>query len=187
MKILMISGNPKKDGLCHAVIQSAMTGARDGGAKVEEIRLCDMGIERCRVCGDGWGPCRDRHICVFGDDGFNAVCEKIGKADAVMIFTPVYWWEVSEALKTFLDRFRRCNFGSEGMLSGKQVLLAASAGGTGNGILNCLKQLENFCQHIGAEVFDFIGVNRWNSDYKCKAAYEAAMALASGRKNGDTV
>jgi hypothetical protein len=31
-------------------------------------------------------------------------------------------------------------------------------------------------------IFDYIGVNRWNSDYKRVAAKAAAYAIASGRK-----
>lgn len=187
MKLLIISGNPKSDGLCRSIEQALMDGARDGGAEVEEVRLSGLKIKGCRVCGDGWGACRAKRSCSFGDDGFDGVCDKIGAADAIAIVTPVYWGEVTEDLKSFIDRFRRCNFGDSGKLSGKQVLLAASAGGTGNGILTCLEQLDRFCRHTGAVIYDYIGVNRWNSDYKREAAYRAAKALAEGRKNGDTV
>jgi multimeric flavodoxin WrbA len=187
MKLLILSGNPKKDGLCQSIAEAVKKGAADAQADVEEVRLADMKIARCYVCGNGWGPCRDKHICSFGSDGFDEVSEKISAADAVAIVTPVYWSEVSEALKSFLDRFRRCNFGTSGRLSGKQVLIVTSAGGTGNGILPCQEELDRFCRHTGAEIFDSIGVNRWNSDYKREAAYKAAQAMASGRKNGDTV
>jgi multimeric flavodoxin WrbA len=187
MKLLVISGNPKKDGLCHAIGEALKKGARDGGADVEEIRLCDMKIEACRVCGDGWGTCREQHYCSFGGDGFDDVSAKAGEADAVAFITPVYWNEVSEAMKSFMDRFRRCNFGQNGKLSGKQALIVVSAGGTGNGILPCLEQLDRFCRHTGAVIYDYIGINRWNSDYKREAVYASAKALAEGRKNGDTV
>jgi len=39
----------------------------------------------------------------------------------------------------------------------------------------------------GEVVFDYIGVNRWNSDYKRQAAYSAARAMTEGRKTGSTV
>ncbi len=187
MKLLILSGNPKTDGLCQSVIGTAAQGARDGGADVEEVRLCDMSIERCHVCDGGWGVCRNEDYCLFGDDGFDDVCAQVLAADAVVLATPVYWHETSEALKSFLDRFRRCCFGPGGPFAGKQVLLIASAGGTGNGILPCLSQLERFCQHTGAQVFDLIGINRWNNDYKREAVYAAGKALAEGRRNGDTM
>jgi multimeric flavodoxin WrbA len=187
MRLLILSGNPKTDGLCQSVIDAAAAGARDGGAVVEEVRLCDMEIERCHVCEDGWGVCRNENYCIFGSDGFDDVAAQVLAADAVVLATPVYWHESSEAIKSFLDRFRRCYFGTNGPFSGKQVLLIASAGGTGNGILPCLQQLERFCLHTGAQVFDMIGINRWNSDYKREAARAAGKAIAAGRKNDETV
>ncbi len=72
-------------------------------------------------------------------------------------------------------------------LYGKPALLAASAGGSGRGTLTCLEQMERFCTHTGANVFDLLSVNRWNSDYKKEAAYSAAKALAGGRKIGETI
>ena len=187
MKILVLSGNPKTQGLCQSVVEEVKSGAVEGGAEIEELRLSDCHIERCHVCGDGWGTCRSTRACAFGYDGFDEVSAVVEAADALILVTPVYWGEVSESLKAFVDRFRRCQFGSEGALSGKQVLLIASAGGTGNGILTCMEQLDRFCRHTGAVIFDYVGVNRWNADYKRMTARAAAKALAGGRKNGDNL
>jgi multimeric flavodoxin WrbA len=190
MRIVLISGNPKSTGLCRALTDSLLGGARDGGAEVTEIDV--NGLARCRVCGDGWGTCLKDNKCAFGEDGFNDAQAVVRAADAVILVTPVYWAEESEALKAFLDKLRRCEkaFGPEPekkALFGKPVLLAASAGGSGRGTLTCLEQMERFCTHTGANVFDQISVNRWNGDYKLQAAYAAAKAMAGGRKVGDTV
>lgn len=187
MKICIISGNPKKDGLCQSIIDAARLGAAEGGAEVTELRLCDLELKRCQVCGNGWGPCRAENYCTFGSDGFDDAMALVASSDALILATPVYWGETSEALKSFMDRLRRCQFGQNGILSGKQVLLIATPGGSGNGLLTCLEQMDRFCRHTGAAIFDYIGVNRWNSDYKRPAARAAACAIASGRKNGDTV
>lgn len=187
MKICIISGTPKKDGLCRSVIEAVRLGASEGGAEVSELKLCDLELKRCQVCGDGWGPCRTEHYCTYGSDGFDDAMTLVRSSDALILVTPVYWGETSEALKSFMDRLRRCQFGQNGILSGKQVLLIASPGGSGNGLLTCLEQMDRFCRHTGAVIFDYIGVNRWNSDYKRPAAQAAARAVASGRRNGDTV
>jgi|CZCB01.1.fsa_nt_gi multimeric flavodoxin WrbA len=187
MRICVLSGNPKKDGLCQSVIEAAKEGAEAGGAAVAEIRLKDFNLQRCWVCGSGWGACRDENYCTYGSDGFDEIREQIQNADALVIATPVYWGETTEILKSFLDRLRRCDFNGDKVLRNKQVLLIASAGGSGNGLLTCLEQLERFCRHTGAVIFDYFAVNRWNSDYKKTAVKSAAAALASGRKNGDTL
>ena len=175
MKYLIISGNPKDDGLCRSVQLEVERGAIDGGAQVETIEPHEF--NRCRMCGDGWGPCRKENRCAFGTDGFDDVQNTVKQADAFCIITPVYWGECTESLKAFLDRLRRCEFGSEGALSGKPILLVASPGGSGNGMVSCFEQLDRFCRHVGAEIFDYIGVNRRNAEYKRTAAYCAAKAM----------
>lgn len=187
MKICILSGNPKEEGLCQSVIDEARRGAEEAGAEVEEIRLCELKLGACKVCGEGWGTCRNENYCTYGFDGFDDVKAIVKDSDAVILATPVYWGETSEALKNFIDRLRRCEFGQSGILSGKQVLIIASPGGSGNGLLSCFEQMDRFCRHTGAIIFDYIGINRWNNDYKKAAVKAAANAIASGRKNGDTV
>ncbi len=187
MKIGIVSGNPKKDGLCQSVICAAREGAAQSNAEVDEIRLADYKLLRCQVCGNGWGPCRDQNICTYGNDGFDGVIARIKTCDALVFATPVYWGEASELLKCFLDRLRRCEFSGEDLLRNKQVLLIASAGGSGNGILTCLEQMDRFCRHTGMVIFDYFGINRWNSDYKKQAVWAAAKGMAGGRVNGETV
>lgn len=187
MKISILSGNPKDDGLCQSIIDAARQGAAEGGAEVDEIRLCDYELVRCQVCGTGWGPCRSGSDCAYGSDGFDEIKARVEASDAIILATPVYWEETSEALKSFMDRLRRCEFNQDGVLRNKQVLIIASPGGSGNGLLNCLAQMDRFCRHTGAVIFDYIGANRWNNDYKREAAKAAARAMAMGRKNGDTV
>jgi multimeric flavodoxin WrbA len=185
MNYLIISGNPKADGLCASVTEEAIQGAKDGGAAVETLFV--EKLTRCQACGEGWGTCREQHFCAFGKDGFSAAQDRVRKADQFCFITPVYWGEMAESLKSFFDRLRRCEFGQSGALSGKQVLLVASPGGTGNGMLSCLEQMDRFCRHTGAVIFDYIGINRWNQDYKKKAVYAAAKAMAGNRKAGETL
>lgn len=190
MRFAIFSGNPKETGLCRAMIDAAAEGARDGGAETATARLA--GVARCRVCGNGWGSCGEDHTCAYGGDGFAEAQSLARSADAVALITPVYWHECEESLKAFMDRLRRCESflrgdAGAGALNGKPALLVASPGGSGNGAVSCLAQMERFCQHTGVKVFDMIVVNRWNSDYKRTAVYQAARMIAGGRKHGETV
>ena len=187
MKYLIITGSPKNDGLCHSITGEILRGAADGGADAQILGTA--GMESCRCCGDGWGTCREQHECAFGENGFGAAQKAVKDADMICIITSVYWGEVAEGLKSFMDRLRRCEsvIKKDGALSGKQTLLVAVPGGSGGGALSCLGQMERFCHHTGAVIFDYISVNRWNSDYKKAAAYCAAKAMAEGRKAGVTL
>lgn len=191
MKFVIVSGNPKKDGLTRRMTDEIIRGAKDGGADVEEINVCNQ--ERCRMCNGGAGKClSDEHACVFGKDGFNEAQGKIKEADAVAFISPVYWEEVSEGLKSFMDRFRRCESSGifnqrQAALTGKPVLLVASAGGSGMDMIEPLKEMERFVHHTSGRVFDAIGINRWNQSYKGRAIYEAAKAMAEGHTVGETI
>ena len=84
MKICILSGNPKQEGLCQNMILAVKRGALEGGAVVDEIRVSDANLQRCQVCGDGWGTCRDEDACVFGDqDDFNDIRARMEAADEI--------------------------------------------------------------------------------------------------------
>ena len=179
MKVVVLSGTPKSEGLSASCVAAAAVGAEKAGASVVVIDLCKTSIERCKVCGDGWGVCRNEYVCAYGEDGFNGVSREIAESDALIIQSPVYWGETSEVLKSFFDRFRRCEALKEHTaLTGKEVLLIAAAGGSGNGLLTCLGQMERAVQHLRGHVFDYIGANRWNQEYKLRTIEAAAEALA---------
>jgi multimeric flavodoxin WrbA len=181
MKLLIVSGNPKKeDGLCHDLEEAVKAGAQEAGAAAEFLYADN--IPKCHVCGGGWGICREKHACAFADDGFGEAQATVREADMYCLSTPVYWQESSEHLKALIDRLRRCEFG-QGALFKKPSLLLASAGGSGNGILQALEQLQRFVVHTGGSVYDMIGQNRWNAAYKQKAASEAAKAMVLSLKN----
>jgi multimeric flavodoxin WrbA len=179
MKVIILSGTPKNEGLCHSCVSAAASAVKNAGADCEVIKLNDYKLVRCAMCGEGWGICREEHNCAFGNDGFTQIQKKIMEADAVILDTPVYWGEMTEVMKTFFDRFRRCEAmkGENGAMAGKSVLLVASPGGSGNGMISCLEQMERLCRHLQANIFDFIGVNRWNKDYKLTAISEAVEAM----------
>ena len=195
MKLLIISGTPKNDGLSHSLAEAASEAAKGQGADAEIIQL--KGLSGCRMCGTGWGTCNSKHRCEFGEaDGFNAFQDKVNWADAFVLLTPVYWGEVSEGMKVFLDRLRRCeatkqwgrnDTAGDSFFAAKSSILVASAGGGGGGITSCFAQMERAVTHMGGTsypydvfgFFDYIAVNRWNQDYKREALMKAVAALVS--------
>lgn len=189
MKVIIVSGTPKTEGLCCSCIDAAKEGVMQAGAECEVVSLADFELDRCRLCGDGWGTCRSEHYCEFGSDGFDEIQKKLAEADAIILDTPVYWGEMTELMKAFFDRFRRCEAfkGDAGAIAGKSVLLIASAGGSGNGIVSCLDQMDRLSKHLHAKIYDYIGVNRWNKVYKMAAIKEAALAMTKSVQAAKTI
>ncbi len=182
MKVLVIQSSPNRDGLTAACAAAAVEGARAAGAEVEDVRLNDLDIRRCRACGNGWGTCADEHRCQQEDD-FPALHERVKAADAYVIVTPVYWGEPSESAKAFLDRLRRseANRGAKSALAGKWAVAVAAAGGGGGGTVTCLSILEHFFQHVRARPFDLIGITRRSRAYTVEAIRRAAGAMVAAQ------
>jgi multimeric flavodoxin WrbA len=179
MKVLIFSSSPNTDGLTAACAKAAFEGVQLADGDVDEIRINDLSIASCEACDDGWGTCRDEHFCNVLDD-FQALHERTLKADAYVFVTPVYWGDLSESMKAFSDRLRRCEAlrGEESGFHQKPIIMVAAAGGSGNGMITCLASLERWIQHVHARKWDFIPVNRWNRAYKLEAIRAAAQAMA---------
>jgi len=148
------------------------------------------------MCHDGWGICFKEHRCLFGGkDGFDTVQQKIANAHAFIYITPVYWGEISEELKIFWDKLRRCETtkqwnGKDDVSSfhkNKPTILVASAGGGGGGIISTFTAMERAVdqlnEHSGGGgtggIFDYIAVNRWNQTYKREALKAAITEMAA--------
>jgi len=179
MKIIVLSSSPNTDGLTAACARAAIEGAQREGAHASEIRVNDAGIGMCKACGNGWGTCREEHRCKV-EDGFQKTHQDIVDADALVLLTPVYWGEMSESAKALTDRLRRCEAtaGEKSRLYGKPVIAIAAAGGSGNGLVSCLGSMERLIQHLGAQRFDMISVNRWNRTYKLRTIVESVAGMA---------
>jgi len=183
MKILIFSASPNTDGLTAACAAAALKGIQEAGGEGEEIRINDLSVGACSACNDGWGTCLEDHICEVLDD-FQALHGRTIKADGYVFVTPVYWGDLSESMKAFTDRLRRCEAtrGEESGLANKPTIMVAAAGGSGNGMITTLASQERWIQHVRARKWDFIPVNRWNREYKLKTIHNAAAAMVRDLK-----
>jgi len=178
MPVIILSSSPNTDGLTAACASAVASGLGESGVSSREIRLTDSHIGLCRQCDNGWGPCRSEHSCQVAD-GFQTVHKAVLEADALAIVTPVYFGEMSESMKAFTDRLRRCEATKQPKepLGGKRILCVAAAGGSGGGLLSCLEQIERVATHIGMKRHDLIGVTRWTQKHQLDAIRKSARAL----------
>ena len=105
MKILALNGSARKSGNTAALLEAACEGARAAGAETELIDLYDVDFHGCRGCeackrlgSPGFGSCAVR-------DGLSDILEKAKAADAVFLGSPMYFGDVSGAMRMFVERF----------------------------------------------------------------------------------
>ncbi len=129
---MIITGSPNKDGLTAACAEQARLGVAAASAETVMVRLNDLAVGMCRACSSGWGTCRDQHFCQVEDD-FQALHAALEDTAGFILITPVYWSDMSESVKAFIDRLRRCEAMKQEnqYLSGKPLICVAAAGGSG--------------------------------------------------------
>jgi multimeric flavodoxin WrbA len=182
VKTLIVNGARNPEGQTSRAAHALAQGATSAGAAVEHVLLPPMDLQRCRQCNnDGWGLCRAEGRCVIEDD-FAALVERIAAADAVAFATPVYFSDLSESLRAFLDRLRRTCMHEAGKakVAGKPAVGICVAGGGGGGAPHCTTSLTKVLATCGFDCVDMIPVRRQNLEAKIAALAATGRWLAGG-------
>ena len=128
MKVLAFCASPRKGGNTDVLIDEALRGAEDAGAKIEKIMLQKMNIGYCIGCR----KCKDEGFdrwCAQKDDMVE-IYPKIADADAIIIGFPNYTGRECAQLATFFDRWDcMVRFGHENWLKpGKRGMVIGTWG-----------------------------------------------------------
>ncbi len=112
MKVLALSGSPRKGGNSETLLASVINGVEEAGAEVVNIRLCDLDFNPCIGCGG----CDKTGLCVVDDD-MQGLYGQVLESDRIIISSPIYFYSVSAQTKSFIDR-------CQALWSRKQLLVA---------------------------------------------------------------
>ncbi len=126
--IVILNGGPRAKGNTAQLVKAFTEGAEDAGCTVREFALTKMDVHECRGCfgGDSARECP----CVQHDD-MDEIYPAVRTADVVVFASPLYYWTLSGALRTAVDRLFALEEGGENQLRGNGrggVLLMAAEG-----------------------------------------------------------
>jgi len=97
--IMAIYGSPRRKGNTTLLLKSAVEGAREAGAGVEEIVLRDLKMSPClEIYG-----CKETGRCAIKDD-FQGVYDQLLACDGLMLASPIFFYTVSAHTKILMDR-----------------------------------------------------------------------------------
>lgn len=178
--IAVVWSSPNTDGLTATAKNQIVQGLTSTGKMVEDIHLNKLSLEHCRSCGRSYGACQTKGRCVIGDD-FSSVYSKLVNAEGIVWISAVYWHDITECMKAFIDRLRRCETAHNSFLIGKQNLIIACAGGTGLGAISCLDHLETALSHMKMITVDRLPIIQFNKEYMLPALVEAGKAFARSK------
>jgi multimeric flavodoxin WrbA len=131
MKILGISGSPRKNGVTVAMLETTLGAAMGEGAETELFSVAGKNIQGC----DGCWACTTTGKCHIQDD-MQELYEKMLAADGIIFGTPVYFYGMTAQAKAVMDR--SILFGhAEKTLTNKPAGVVVCAGSLG--IVDALK------------------------------------------------
>lgn len=104
MKILVLTGSPRKNGNSNTLADNFIKGAQEQGHEIVRFDAAEKNVHPCIACNS----CGMDGPCVFKDD-FEFVREHIIKADLVVFATLMYYFGFSSQLKAVIDRFYAIN------------------------------------------------------------------------------
>jgi len=99
VRVLGIFGSPRKGGNTERLLEEALKGAEQAGARVDRLRLADLNISPCRECHG----CDLTGQCIIQDDMLN-VFPKLLEADILILASPIFFYGITAWAKALVDR-----------------------------------------------------------------------------------
>lgn len=153
MRVVGISGSPRRGGNTDILLDKVLEGARSKGAITEKIFLNRLDYRPCQECGG----CDRTGACILPDD-MRSVYKKIEKADSVVVASPIFFTSLTAQLKMMIDRFQ-CRWIAKYVLGNepqfkknkKGIFLSAAASGKKEFFSRARKIVRAFFVTIDAE------------------------------------
>ncbi|WP_232668050.1 flavodoxin family protein [Pseudonocardia sp. TRM90224] len=188
MNVLVLSSSPRRNGNSALMAQAAADGAREAGHRVEFAYLSDhvQGLLRdCRTCRAVDGA------CTIGDGYERLLLDQVVPADGLIIATPLYWYGMSGALKTFFDRMFCYTSGSatdgDGVaagLMGKRVAVTIACEESYRGAtLGVIAQFQELTRYLHQELVGVaVGIGNSRGEVAADPARPLEHAADLGRR-----
>lgn len=144
MKILVLTGSPRKNGNSNTLADNFIKGATEKGHEVVRFDAAEREVHPCIACNS----CGMDGPCVFDDD-FEFVRKHIIDAKLVVFATPMYYFGISSQLKAVIDRFYAIN--GQIHVHKKAVLLMCYANNSRQNELPIVTHYEELLSYLGWE------------------------------------
>lgn len=103
-KIIAVVGTYRKGRTIDSAVDEVLNSAKAAGAETEKIYLIDKNIEFCTNCRSCMQQIADiRGRCTINDE-MKEILDKIDAADAIVLASPVNWFNVTAIMKRFIER-----------------------------------------------------------------------------------
>lgn len=127
IKILGLSGSPRKKGNSDALLEIYCQGAKENGHECQTYRIAEMNISACKGCGN----CFVSGSCIQKDD-MTVLYQELYSAELIVFAFPIYMGQMSAQSKLVFDRLLAlCNPDFSSRLTKKPSLSLLVTAGSG--------------------------------------------------------
>jgi multimeric flavodoxin WrbA len=154
---------------------AALKGAAEAGATTELIQLSEYVVAACKDCLP-W-VCLENLKCTYEDKAFEFLSRKILNCGALILGTPVYWWDTSGLVKYLILKMFRV-YARSAPLGGLPAFGLAIAGGTGNGLISGLRPVYHFFHMMQMRALEPVPATRFNFNQALSRAGELGNQIA---------
>ena len=99
MRVLGITGSPRRSGNTDLLLAQVIKGAESQGAETKTLILNDLKITPCQHCD----ACFEAGVCKVKDD-MQMVYQEMEKADRIVLASPVHFLGLTAQMKAMIDR-----------------------------------------------------------------------------------
>lgn len=101
-KVLMVNGSPRPDGNTFCMLKEIEMQLQKYGVDSEIVQIGRKPVRMCINCGG----CRQNggKGCVFDDDAYSEVAQKMAESDALIVGTPVYYGQPNGGVLSLMQR-----------------------------------------------------------------------------------
>ncbi len=138
MKVLAVNGSPKANGNTARMLKTVLGVCENAGIETELYQAGGRAVHGCVSCN---GCVNHKGRCAI-DDWMNELYVKMKEADAIVLGSPTYFFDLTPEIKSVMDR---CGFVSrrDGMAFSRKIGAAVSAVRRAGGV-HTLDSLQHF-------------------------------------------
>jgi len=100
MKILVVTGSPRKNGNTEIMAEAFGSATEQNGHQVTIRRLSALHVAPCLGCKYCFSH---NGVCAQKDD-MNQLLDDLEQTDLLVLASPIYWFDISAQTKCFIDR-----------------------------------------------------------------------------------
>ena len=100
LKVLLVNGSPHRNGNTFTALSEVAKALDEEGIASDIVHIGNRLVQGCIGCY----KCKEKGICVFRDEAYLTLREKLAEADGIIIGSPVYFGGPAGSLCALLDR-----------------------------------------------------------------------------------